>query len=98
MATNIPQKTKLIAFIPFYYLITPIGYCIVTQCSEPCCFIKARQSTPTISCLGKAICNTSLACISFSGWLYVGYNTASFIIRKLAYVAGSGGRMLSWKL
>ena len=28
---------------------TPSGYCMVTQCKEPCCLMRARQSTPIIS-------------------------------------------------
>ena len=31
-----------------------LGNCIVTQCSDPCCLIKALQSIPTTSCSGKA--------------------------------------------
>ena len=64
-------------------------YEIVKQCIDPCCLIAAQASTAIISCSGKAIFSMRSASASFFGCRYVGYTTAPFIIKKLAYVAGS---------
>ena len=43
----------------------PSGYCIVTQCSEPCCLINGKQLIPIISRSGKACCKAFFASSSF---------------------------------
>lgn len=48
--------------------LTDSGYCMVTQWREPCCWMRARQSTPTISRPGKASASTCAARASFAGW------------------------------
>lgn len=47
------------------YSIKPSGYCIVTQCREPCCLISGRQLIPTISRSGNASRKAALAISSF---------------------------------
>ena len=54
-------------FYFLHYFNMFLGYCIVTQCKEPCCLINARQSIPMISLSGKANVNISAAFISFPG-------------------------------
>ena len=54
----------------------PFGYCMVTQCNDPCCLISGRQSIPMISYPGKVCCKMCAASRSLSGWLYVGYKMA----------------------
>ena len=48
-----------------YYSIKLSGYCIVTQCREPCCLISGRQLIPTISRSGNASRKAALAISSF---------------------------------
>ena len=47
MKQEFPKLKRYI--ILAFQAIIPTGYCIVTQCKDPCCFINAQQSTPTIS-------------------------------------------------
>ena len=47
------------------YSIKPSGYCIVTQCREPCCLISGRQLMPMISRSGNASRKAALAISSF---------------------------------
>ena len=47
------------------YSIKLSGYCIVTQCREPCCLISGRQLIPTISRSGNASRKAALAISSF---------------------------------
>ncbi len=47
------------------YSIKPSGYCIVTQCREPCCLISGRQLIPMISRSGNASRKAALAISSF---------------------------------
>ena len=61
-----------------------LGYCIVEQCSEPCCNIRTLQSMGTISWLGKACFNCRIAVASFCSCAYVGKSTASLMMRKFA--------------
>ncbi len=49
-----------------FHASTPWGSCMVTQCSEPCCFSSGRQSMAMISRPGKAWPMRSRARISFS--------------------------------
>ena len=57
--------SSLIFYSSFFIQITPSGYCIVTQCSEPCCLINGKQLIPIISRSGKTCCKASFASSSF---------------------------------
>jgi len=61
----LPDIVVSFTFFAYYLPLTAEGYCIVTQCNDPCCLIKAKQFIPMISLSGNAFCNCSLAISSF---------------------------------
>ena len=51
----------------YIYRNTFRGYCMVTQCNEPCCRMSGEQSIPTTSRFGNACRSISNAFLSFKG-------------------------------